>query len=211
LATATRSPGSDPLATVTSTASPTVATILDDPIHERPLTENEISFLQSIVKKGKVPALRVFGVLTSVMALALVAAAALGLPLDPSTYTPLVLVTGFLGLGLGGASRSIRNPINRVLAAGKAREVYGVPEITNPRSRLVQVGLAGLTFQLRPVQAEQLFADRMNKVAYAEGGRVGGAKGRVGGTLGLVLEWNGTPVSKRETFLVRDTSLGSTK
>ncbi len=211
MATATRSPGSDPLPIVTATASPPVATIVDDPIHERPLTQNEIGFLQSIVKKGKVPALRVFGVLTSVMALALVAAAAIGLPLDPSTYTPLVLVTGFLGLGLGSASRSIRNPINRVLAAGKAREVYGVPEITNPQSRLVQVGLAGLTFQLRPVQAEQLFADRMNKVAYAEGGRIGGAKGRVGGTLGLVLEWNGTPVSKRETLLVRDTSLGNPK
>jgi hypothetical protein len=191
--------------------SVTGQSIKSSPIIERPLTENETKFLQGILKNGAVPALRVLGALTGFSALTLVIGAASGLPMQPGMYAPMVMITGILGMIFGGTSQSLRFPIRRVLAKGTAHEAYGVPEIGTGSARSVPVTLAGLSFQLKPRQAKRLLPGRMNRIAYAEAGPSGGRKGKRGLSVALALEWNGTSVSKRETFLLKTEPTGATK
>ena len=81
-----------------------------------------------MLRKGSVPGLRIFGALSGFSAIMLVIGSAAGLPVDPGTYTPMVVITGLLGMVFGGASQSIRYPVRKALAKGTAREVYGVPK-----------------------------------------------------------------------------------
>jgi hypothetical protein len=202
LATATRGPSNNlnPFSSTNASNNPTSLIAQGNPVVERALTQNEISFLQSILKKGAVPALRVLGALSGFSAIMLVIGGAAGLPVDPGTYTPLVMITGILGMVLGGASQSIRYPVRRALAKGTAHEVYGVPEIGTGNSRSVPVSLAGLSFQLRPSQVARLLPGRMNKMAFAEAGPAGRKGSKSGLSTALVLEWNGNVVARRETL-----------
>ena len=202
LAIATRLPGNDldPLSSTTANNGLIGRIVQASPVVERALTQNEINLLQSILKKGAVPILRVLGALTGFSAIVLVIAAATGQPVDPGTYTPLVMITGILGLAFGGASQSIRYPVRKALAKGTAHEVYGVPEIGTGSSRSVPVRLAGLSFQLKPGQVARLLTGRMNRMAYAEAGPAGRKASKSGLSTALMLEWNGNTVARRETL-----------
>jgi len=202
LAIATRLPGNDldPLSSTTANNGLIGRIVQASPVVERALTQNEINFLQSILKKGAVPILRVLGALTGFSAIILVIAAATGQPVDPGTYTPLVMITGILGMAFGGASQSIRYPVRKALAKGTAREVYGVPEIGTASSRSVPVNLAGLSFALRPSQLAHLLPGRMNKIAFTEAGPSTRKGSKNGPSTALVLEWNGNTVARRETL-----------
>src|SRR3989441_9339846 len=134
-------------ASISSSASP------DAPIAERPLTDREVGLLHQSEKTGVVPLLRILGVLTGIMPLSLIAAAVAGAPLVADIYTPLILITGFLGIGFGGASRSRRAAIARALAKGSARELYGIPEIQAAKAGSGAVGLGGLSLRLKAAQA----------------------------------------------------------
>ncbi len=189
-------------ASISSSASP------DAPIAERPLTNREVDLLHRSEKTGVIPLLRILGVLTGIMPLSLIAAAVAGAPLVADIYTPLILITGFLGIGLGGASRSRRTAIARALAKGSAREVYGIPEMQAAKAGSVAVGLGGLSLRLKAAQATRLLPDRMNKIAYVDGGAAGGPRAKGGWSVAIALEWNGTEVSKPETFLVKTGAAG---
>jgi hypothetical protein len=170
---------------------------------ERPLADGEVDLLRRTQKTGVIPLLRMLGVLTGIMPLAVIAAAAMGAPMVADTYIPLVMVTGFLGIAFGGASMGRRTQIARALAHGSAREVYGVPEIATSKVGPVAVGIAGLSLRLKAAQSKRLLPDRMNKIVYADGGTAGGPKAKAGWSLALALEWNGTAVPKLETFFVK--------
>ena len=202
LAIATRGNGNDlgPISSTTTDNSLTGQIKQTNPVVKRALTQNEINFLRSTLKQGAIPVLRIIGALTGFSAVMLVIAAATGQPLDPATYTPLVMITGILGMVFGGASQSLRYPIRKALAAGTANEVYGVPEIGPGNARSIPVTLSGLSFRLRPSQVARLLPNRMNKIAYAEAGPAGRKGSKTGLSTGLVLAWNGKTVARRETF-----------
>src|SRR2546428_11141972 len=190
-------------ASISSSASP------DAPIAERPRTAREVGLLHQSEKTGVVPLLRILGVLTGIIPLSLIAAAVAGAPLVADTYTPLILITGFLGIGFGGASRSRRTAIARALAKGSAREVYGIPEMQTAKAGSVAVGLGGLSLRLKAAQAARLLPDRMNKIVYVDGGAAGGPRAKAGwSVVALALEWNGTEITKPETFLVKTGAAG---
>src|SRR2546425_4418220 len=189
-------------ASISSSASP------DAPIAERPLTNREVDLLHRSEKTGVIPLLRILGVLTGIMPLSLIAAAVAGAPVVADIYTPLILITGFLGIGLGGASRSRRTAIARALSKGSAREVYGIPEMQAAKAGSVAVGLGGLSLRLKAAQAVRLLPDRMNKIVYVDGGAAGGPRAKAGRSVALGLEWNGTEITKPETFLVKTGAAG---
>src|SRR2546428_1684234 len=189
-------------ASISSSASP------DAPIAERPLTHREVRLLHQSEKTGVVPLLRILGVLTGIMPLSLIAAAVAGAPLVADTYTPLILITGFLGIGFGGASRSRRTAIARALSNGSAREDYRIPEMQAAKAGSLAVGLAGLSLQLQPAQGARSLPARMNKIAYVDGGAAGGPRAKAGWSGALAMEWNGTEVTKTEAFLVKTGAAG---
>src|SRR2546427_1260295 len=80
----------------------------DAPSAERPLTDREVGLLHRSEKTGVVPLLRMLGVLTGIMPLSLIAAALAGAPLVADIYPPLIMITGFLGIGFCGASTQRR-------------------------------------------------------------------------------------------------------
>lgn len=198
------------LASSGSVASPRSPS-LDSPIVERPLTDAEVDLLRRGDKTGVIPLLRILGALTGIMPLSLIAAAAMGAPLVADTYVPLILLTGFLGVGFGSASMRRRSAIARAIARGTAREAYGIPEIQAAKATSVAVGLAGLSLQMKPPQANRLRADRMNKIVYVEGGTPGGPRAKAGWSVALALEWNGTPTQRLETFIVKTGAAGIAK
>ena len=189
-------------ASLSSSGSP------DAPIAERPLTDREVGLLHQSEKTGVVPLLRILGVLTGIMPLSLIAAAVAGAPLVADIYTPLILITGFLGIGFGGASRSRRTAIARALSKGSARELYGIPEMQAAKPGSVAVGLGGLSLRLKAAQAARLLPDRMNKIVYVDGGAAGGPRAKAGWSVALAMEWNGTEITKPETFLVKTGAAG---
>src|SRR5256886_5597159 len=189
-------------ASISSSASP------DAPIAERPLTSREVDLLHRSEKTGVIPLLRILGVLTGIMPLSLIAAAVAGAPLVADIYTPLILITGFLGIGFGGASRSRRTAIARALANGSGRELYGIPEMQAAKAGSVAVGLGGLSLRLKAAQAARLLPDRMNKIVYVDSGAAGGPRAEAGWSVALAMEWNGTEITKPETFLVKTGAAG---
>jgi len=194
--------------TTFGSASLSISGSPDAPIAERPLTDREVGLLHQSEKTGVVPLLRILGVLTGIMPLSLIAAAVAGAPLVADIYTPLILITGFLGIGFGGASRSRRTAIARALSKGSAREVYGIPEMQAAKAGSVAVGLGGLSLRLKAAQAARLLPDRMNKIVYVDGGAAGGPRAKAGWSVALALEWNGTEITKPETFLVKTGAAG---
>src|SRR3989442_10385753 len=110
-------------ASISSSASP------DAPIAERPLTSREVDLLHRSEKTGVIPLLRILGVLTGIMPLSLIAAAVAGAPLVADIYTPPILITRVLRIGLGGASRWRRPAIAAAPATGVAREGEGIPAV----------------------------------------------------------------------------------
>ncbi len=169
----------------------------DSPIFERPLTEAELGALRRSLQTPPAGPLRFFAAFLGIIPLVLLGLAVSGTPFVPVNYVIIVLVSGFLGMGLGTASRNLRTSVVKAVSDGIAREVSGVPEIqTARRSPMVTVELGGLTLKMRGSHAKKLLPGRMNRLVYAEGGRAPGAGRKQGLQVTLVLEWNGT-VSKR--------------
>lgn len=170
----------------------------DGSVVQRPLTEVETGMLKRSAKNGAPGMLRFFGAFVGIMPLFLIGMAMMGTPFVPENYIAIVLVTGFLGVALAGASQGVRTPLVRAAKAGTAYEVYGVPEIQAAPGNQSLVGLGGLTFRMKAAQAARLLPDRINRVTFADGGATAGTRRRYGSNVAFVLESNGAVGTRAE-------------
>src|SRR2546428_13973993 len=103
------------------------------------------------------------------MPLSLIAAAVAGAPMVADIYTPLILITGFLGIGFGRASRRRRTAIARALAKGSAREGYGIPEMQTAKAGSVAAGVGGPSLRPKAAPAARLAPGLRSNVGHSGG------------------------------------------
>jgi len=183
----------------------------DSSVVQRPLTEAETGLLKRSAKNGAPGMLRFFGAFVGIMPLFLIGMAVMGTPFVPENYIAIILVTGFLGAVLAGVSQGMRTPLVRATKAGTAYEVYGVPEIQAAPGNQSLVGLGGLTFRMKAVQAARLLPDRMNRVTFVDGGVTAGVRRRLGSNVAFVIESNGAVATRVEScYLVGSVEVDGT-
>jgi len=127
----------------------------DGPV-ERPLTETERSALKASPRVRSGNAARAFGTLLGVAPLTLVLMSVAGVPVDSSSFLPLIMVAGFLAMFLGVGASKLLTPIRVALASGQVSEVRGVPEKRPDPSGKVAVTLGDLDLLVKPSLADRL-------------------------------------------------------
>ena len=192
--------GPPPFPGVSSAASAPPA-IGPSPVTDRSLTDAERSLLQTRARSGPAGVVRFFGAFLGMVPLILVGTALLGTPYDPDTYLMLVLVAGVVGLVLASVSRNLRGPALRAARSGVAHEVYGVPTVQAADGGASLVTVSELTFRMKAPNAARVLPGRMNRLTFADGGPVPGA--RRAGVAVFLLEANGAASPHAEPcFLV---------
>jgi len=171
----------------------------DDGPFERPLTDAERSALKTGRRARQGNMARVFGTLTGIVPLFLIAMGMLGSPFLPLNFTVIVIVSSILAVILGGLSLELRLPLLVAQKSGTATEVRGVPEKRPGAAGTVSVSLGGLEFAMKARTSDRLADGRMNAIAFVVAGLGRGAQ--AGRAKAAVLAVNGEPISPETAYL----------
>ena len=169
------------------------------PVVDRPLTDTERDFLKKSLKTGPFMIMQVMGALIGLITLMFLAMTILGdLSVADNNYYAtcivlIILIAIFSGIGGRG-----RTPIMNSIKNETAYEVWGVPEDQSP-----YITLGGITFSMKESQIANLFAGRMNKITFADGG-FQGLSSIKRQFFAVILDWNGIASNKPEICPVTD-------